>query len=262
MRVNDMSSYSSRLLAWVDTLEQLPVPDEEQGTSSYEIDLIIAGRNASLLRSILKDHEVAAAIDRVAKAKEKSPTPNENTLEQLKRFIIDTASIVGFSKPARSRVEIDDRPIYRSDRIKKMEALANQSKALAARIRRLNVECSSWASVEYLELRHRAGSPYGFSAKRRGFFPFSPSASTTIDDLLSSFADDTAEQVELMKASIKRDRKSGGKTSPDRVLTMLLGASCRRHLGKSYPSLIAFIISAATGIDNDISTTAKRLKAP
>jgi hypothetical protein len=254
-----MTSYCSRLLAWVDTLEAYNPPDEEHGISMHDLEMICLKQNTSLLGSILDDYGVAESIDRTGQLREKQNIPIDKINDDFQRFFKEIILTVSFLRSKKTASEAGTKPSYRSERIRKIEALADKAKALSTLMRGLKTECSGWLGTTYLESRHSAGSPRGFSQTRRGIFP-PPASNSTIYDLLSSFADDTLEEVELLKSSIKEDRKPGGKTKYDRELTKALGLSCQSNLGQEYPSLITLIISAATGNPGDISTTGKRLK--
>jgi hypothetical protein len=111
-------------------------------------------------------------------------------------------------------------------------------------------------SPAYLTDRHNDGNPPGFSARRHlGARPAAWRSSPTLNDLLTSLADDLDEEVEFRRRAISSKRQKGGSG-----VISILSYHTQQLTGTGTPDfeLMADILSALSPSDETPSADTLR----
>lgn len=188
-------------LAWLDRWAAgLPeVPDDCDVPGKPYLRDLLAKQYLSGIRRLLSDAKVRGRLFRYS-----SPTTHEaiKTLLAESSWVCATLATNNHPPVAASR----------TDTARDIEAAARTARKLRNQLHELLPQLAPALSGAYLTDRHNAGNPPGYSAlrhlaARRAAWRSTP----TLNDLLTSLADDLDEEVALHQRAISSRRQKGGK---------------------------------------------------
>ena len=172
--------------------------DQERPGKSYFRDLL-AKQHLSGIHRLLSDAHVRGRLSRYS-----SPDMHE----AIKTLLAES------SWACAALTENNQLPMAtsRTDTVRDIAATARTIRKLLNQLHELPPQLAPALSPEYLTQRHNDGNPPGFSARRhRAGRPATWRSSPTLNDLLTSLADDLDEEVALHQRAISSKRQKGGK---------------------------------------------------
>ena len=242
-------------LAWLDNwIAHLPDLPEDQDSpgKSYFRDLL-AKQHLSGIRRLLSDAQVRGRLSRYS-----SPA----THETIKTLLAES------SWACAALTENNQLPVAtsRTDTVRDIEATARTVRKLLNQLHELPPQLAPALSPEYLAQRHNDGNPPGFSAHRHlATRPAAWRSSPTLNDLLTSLADDLDEEVALHQRSISSKRQKGGKWASLGGVASILSYHTQQLTATGTPDfeLISDILSVLSPSDETPSadTLRKQFKA-
>jgi len=159
---------------------------------------------------------------------------------------------------------MDDQPPTaptRTDTVRDIDATARTIRKLMNQLRQLPEPLAPALSSAYLTDRHNDGNPPGFSARRHlGARPAAWRSSPTLNDLLTSLADDLDEEVEFRRRAISSKRQKGGSWASLSGVISILSYHTQQLTGTGTPDfeLMADILSALSPSDETPSADTLR----
>lgn len=221
--------------------------DRESPDKSYFRDLL-AKQHLSGIHRLLSDAHVRGRLSRYS-----SPDMHE----AIKTFLTESswacAALTGNDQP----------PIAesRTDTVRDIAATARTVRKLLSQLHELPPQLAPALSPEYLTQRHNDGNPPGFSARRHlATRPAGWRSSPTLNDLLTSLADDLDEEVARHQRAISSKRQKGGKWASMGGVVSILSHHTRQLTGTGTPDfeLMADILSVLS--PNDETPSADTLR--
>ena len=245
---------------WVADLPNLPDPPDPQHSAegrespdkSYFRDLL-AKQHLSSIRSLLSDAHVRGRLSRYS-----SPDMHEAI-----KTLLAESSWASATLPGNDQLPI---AANRTDTVRDIAATARTIRKLLNHLHELPPQLAPALSPAYLTQRHNDGNPPGFSARRhRAGRPATWRSSPTLNDLLTSLADDLDEEVALHQRAISSKRQKGGKWASLGGVVSILSHHTRQLTGTGTPDfeLMSDILSVLSPSDETPSadTLRKQFKA-
>ena len=239
------------LNSWIAHLPDLPEDQDRPGTSYFR-DLL-AKQHLSGICRLLSDAHMRGRLSRYS-----SPA----TQDAIKTLLAES-SWACETYAANNQPSI---AASRTDTVRDIEATARIVRKLLKQFHVLPPQLAPALSPEYLTQRHNDGNPPGFSARRhRAGRPATWRSSPTLNDLLTSLADDLDEEVALHQRAISSKRQKGGKWASLGGVVSILSHHTRQLTGTGTPDfeLMSDILSVLSPSDETPSadTLRKQFKA-
>jgi len=237
-------------LAWLDNwIAHLPdLPEDQDGPGrSYFRDLL-AKQHLSGIHRLLSDAHVRGRLSRYS-----SPDMHEAIKTLLAESSWACAALTGNDQPPMTA--------SRTDTVRDIAATARTVRKLLNQLHELPPQLAPALSPEYLAQRHNDGNPPGYSAHRHlATRPAAWRSSPTLNDLLTSLADDLDEEVEFRRRAISSKRQKGGSWASLSGVISILSYHTQQLTGTGTPDfeLMADILSALSPSDETPSADTLR----